>query len=123
MDLSLVRRHEVLRLHHHDRATLLAGKLHAVLQRRYAKGRDFYDLIWYLSDPDWPAPNLALLNAALRQGNWTGDQMTAHNWRQAVRRRLDELDWDGIVLDVRPFLEREGDVALVAKDNARRLLA
>ena len=41
--VSLVRRHETLRLFHHDRASLLAGKLHAVLQRPHAKGRDLYD--------------------------------------------------------------------------------
>jgi hypothetical protein len=35
----------LLQLHYHDRASLLAGKLHAVLQRPYAKGRDFFDLL------------------------------------------------------------------------------
>ena len=40
MDISLVRRHATLRLHHHDKASLLAGKLHAILQRPYTKGRD-----------------------------------------------------------------------------------
>ena len=44
---TVVRRHVTLHLQHHDRASLLAGKLHAVLQRPYAKGRDFYDLFWY----------------------------------------------------------------------------
>jgi predicted nucleotidyltransferase component of viral defense system len=44
---SLVRRHVLLNLQHHDRASLLAGKLHAVLQRPHLKGRDLYDLIWY----------------------------------------------------------------------------
>jgi hypothetical protein len=38
----MVRRHVLLQLHHHDRASLLAGKLHAVL---HAKGRDFFDLL------------------------------------------------------------------------------
>ena len=63
----MVRRHVLLQLHHHDRASLLAGKLHAVLQRPYVKGRDFFDLLWYLSDPGWPSPNLTLLNRALAQ--------------------------------------------------------
>ena len=38
-ETSLVRKHASLRLHHHDRASLLAGKLHAVLCRPWAKGR------------------------------------------------------------------------------------
>ncbi len=74
-DVSLVRRHITLRLFHHDRASLLAGKLHDVLQRGYTKGRDLYDLIWYLSDPDWPMPNLSLLNAALHQSDWHGEEL------------------------------------------------
>jgi len=49
---TVIRRHVTLQLHHHDRASLLAGKLHAILQRTYVKGRDMYDLLWYLSDPN-----------------------------------------------------------------------
>ncbi|MDE2794197.1 MAG: nucleotidyl transferase AbiEii/AbiGii toxin family protein [Gemmatimonadota bacterium] len=49
-ETRLVRRHVSLRLHHHDRASLLAGKLHAMLRRPWTKGRDVFDLGWYLSD-------------------------------------------------------------------------
>ena len=121
-DVGLVRRHVMLRLHHHDKATLLAGKLHAVLQRGYTKGRDLYDLIWYLSDPDWPAPNLDLLNAALQQSGWQRGAMRPHTWRGVVRQRLDAMDWGKAALDVGQFLEHQGDLALVTKDNALRLL-
>ena len=122
MEVSLVRRHVTLRLFHHDRASLLAGKLHAVLQRPWTKGRDLYDLIWYLSDPEWPAPNLDLLNAALRQTDWRGPEMTPDTWRPAVAERLEALDWNRATTDVRPFLERLDDAALVTKENALRLL-
>ena len=120
--VSLVRRHVLLRLCHHDQATLLAGKLHAVLQRGYTKGRDLYDLIWYLSDPEWPAPNLDLLNAALRQSGWQQGPMNADTWRRAVRQRLETMDWHQAAVDVGPFLENQDDLALVSKDNAMRLL-
>ena len=122
MVTTLVRRHETLRLFHHDRASLLAGKLHAVLERPYTKGRDLYDLVWYLSDPEWPPPNLALLNAALRQTGWAGSEMTPQDWRSALAGRLDGLDWTRAASDVRPFLERDQDVELVARDSAMRLL-
>ena len=121
-DTTLVRRHETLRLFHHDRASLLAGKLHAVLQRQYTKGRDLYDLVWYLGDPEWPPPNLALLNAALRQTGWAGTQMTPRSWRRAVAERMDLLDWNRAASDVRPFLERVEDVDLVDRSNVLRLL-
>ena len=120
---SLVRRHVTLQLQHHDRASLLAGKLHAIRQRPYVKGRDLYDLLWFLSDPDWPAPNLVLLNNALRQTGWSGEPLTEGNWREAVYRRLRAIPWDRVVSDVRPFLEPSADPALLTPDNLMRLLA
>jgi len=75
LETTVVRRHVTLQLHHHDRSSLLAGKIHAILQRKYTKGRDFYDLFWYLSDSGWPGPNLTLLNNALAQTEWAGDNL------------------------------------------------
>ena len=121
-ETSIVRRYVTLNLLHHDRASLLAGKLHAVLSRGYTKGRDLYDLVWYLADPDWPSPNLALLNSALSQTGWSGPKLTETNWRRQVMKRLDDLQWERAVGDVRPFLERQSDLNLLTKDNFRRLL-
>lgn len=115
----LVRRHVSLRLWHHDRASLLAGKLHAILRRPFAKGRDLYDLAWYLGDPSWPAPNLELLNAVLSQVG--ADALTPATWPAAVVHRLESLSWDRLADDVRPFLER-GE-RLATRDELRELLA
>jgi hypothetical protein len=112
-----------LHLCHHDKASLLAGKLHAVLSRPWAKGRDLYDLVWYLADRTWPAPNLDLLNAALAQTEWKGLVLTAATWREQLRQRIDTLDWEKARADVRPFLERERDLDLVTKEGLGRLLA
>ena len=123
IETTLVRRHVTLRLCHYDQASLFAGKLSAVLNRPWPKGRDLFDLAWYLADPSWPAPNLALLNAALTQTGWAGPTMTAANWRQEVRRRLAALDWTAARADVRPFLEQERDLQLVSSDALDSLLA
>jgi hypothetical protein len=119
---TIVRRHVILHVRHHDKASLFAGKLHAVLARRYTKGRDIYDLLWYLSDRMWPAPNLELLNNALRQTRWQGSPITLENWRQLVSRRLETIRWRQVVEDVRPFLERPEDVALLTQENLLALL-
>jgi len=116
IETSIVRRHVTLHLCHYDKASLLAGKLHAVLSRPWAKGRDLYDLAWYLADRTWPAPNLELLNAALAQTGWTGPTMAASNWRQELRQRVENLDWENARADVRPFLERERDIDLVDRE-------
>jgi hypothetical protein len=122
LSTTLVRRHVPLHLQHHDRASLLAGKLHAVLQRPYVKGRDLYDLLWYLSDPDWPSPNLALLNNALRQTRWPDGPLNEQTWREAVADRLQEVMWDRVVADVRPFLDQTGDPDILTRENLFKLL-
>jgi predicted nucleotidyltransferase component of viral defense system len=122
IETSIVRRHVTLNLCHHDKASLLAGKLNAVLTRQWTKGRDLYDLAWYLADRTWPAPNLALLNAALAQSAWKGPRLTAANWRKQLRLRLAAIDWDKARADVRPFLERERDLDLVSAEALGKLL-
>ncbi|MCL5279240.1 MAG: nucleotidyl transferase AbiEii/AbiGii toxin family protein [Planctomycetes bacterium] len=119
---TIVRRHVTLNLRHHDKASLLAGKLHAFLARKYIKGRDVYDLIWYLSDRTWPEPNLELLNNALAQTGWQGSHVTAENWRLLVERRVETLDWKRVVADVEPFLERPADLALLTREDLTALL-
>ena len=118
LEIDLVRRHITLRLQHHDRASLLAGKLHAILQRDYAKGRDLYDLMWYLSDPDWPEPNLVLLRNALSQTGWKGPIPSSENWRGLIYERLRIINWKVVVNDVRPFLERPAEVDLLTSSIA-----
>lgn len=119
---TITRRHVVTHIQHYDRASLFAGKLHAILTRTYAKGRDMYDLMWYLSDRSWPKPNLVLLNNALAQTGWTGPVTTLENWPELVQQRIDQFNWEQILLDVRPFLERPEDQALLTKENMARLL-
>lgn len=113
-ETQFIRRFGLLNLLYHDRASLFAGKLHAVLARGYTKGRDLFDLAWYLADPTWPAPNLALLNDALRQTRWKGPAATPATWRQLIADKLDSVDWKAARQDVTPFLERPGDAQLVA---------
>ena len=116
LETTLVRRHVTLHLCHHDKPSLLAGKLHAILARPWTKGRDLYDLAWYLADRSWPAPNLPLLNAALAQTGWSGPALTGDTWTFAVRERLARCDWAQAQADVRPFLEHERDVQLVSAE-------
>ena len=122
LSTTLTRRHVTLRLQHHDRASLLAGKLHAVLQRPFLKGRDVYDLLWYLSDPQWPPPNLLLLNNALRQTGWTGVDLDQASWRGVVRDRLQTIPWERMLADVRPFLESGAEAELLTREHVLRLL-
>lgn len=116
LQTRVIRRFVTLNLLHYDPASLLGGKLHAVLTRKYTKGRDLYDLAWYLADPLWPAPNLTLLNNALRQTGWQEELLRPDTWRNAVAHRLEAVDWKQAVADVSPFLERPQDVSLISAE-------
>lgn len=122
LETTVVRRHVLLQLNHHDRASLFAGRLHAILQRPFAKGRDLYDLLWYLTDTRPVPPNLTLLNNALAQTGWTGEPLTGATWTDPVRDRLRSLDWKAVVADVRPFLEDAAAADLLTPENLLRAL-
>jgi hypothetical protein len=123
LETTLVRRlGATFNLTHYDKASLLAGKLHALLTRKYTKGRDLYDLIWYLADRDWPAPNLGLLAAALAHTHWKGPVPTDTTWRRILAKRLESVNWSGAQKDVEPFLERDEDRRLVTRENVLGLL-
>ena len=120
---SVVRRHVTLRLQHHDRASLLAGKLHAILQRPFEKGRDVYDLLWYLSDPAWPEPNLILLNNALVQTGWSGATITDNHWRSTLKERLQGTKFEALRQDVLPFLEDPKEIDLLTWEDLSLVLS
>lgn len=115
--------HVALNLQHHDRSSLFAGKLRALLQRSYPKGRDIFDLWWYLSQPNWAEPNLPMLNQALEQSGWPGQRLESNRWRELVRERVDLVDWKEDVLhDVRAFLMDSAWEKTVDKDHLLKLL-
>ncbi|MCD6136302.1 nucleotidyl transferase AbiEii/AbiGii toxin family protein [Candidatus Bipolaricaulota bacterium] len=113
---TLIDRHFLLALLHYDIPSMMAGKLHALLSRPYTKGRDIYDLLWYLSRPDGADPNIHLLQNALAQTGWNGPPVRAGNWREAIADKIAELDFSKIAEDVGPFLERPEDRALLSRE-------
>lgn len=119
---KVIRRFAMLNLLHYDKSSLLAGKLHAVLTRKYTKGRDLYDLMWYLSDPTWPAPNLIQLNNALKQTGWNKTMPTKDNWHQIILEHAKTINWEQARNDVLPFLEQEQDINMVSLDILENLL-
>jgi predicted nucleotidyltransferase component of viral defense system len=121
-ETSVIRRYIMLNIYHYDKPSLMSGKLHALLARSYIKGRDLYDIFWYLSDPSWPAPNIAFLNNALNQTGWSGPEIDRNNWTEVLGQKLKTIDWGRAVEDVRPFLERVEDIELLTRDNMLKLL-
>lgn len=116
LETRLVTRHFPIVVRAHDLASCMAGKAHALLARGHTKGRDLFDLAWYLTHPARPAPNLELLRNALAQTGWKGPEIEARSWRSVLAERVSSLDWGGAVRDVEPFLEDARDRALLDRE-------
>ena len=109
---SRIRKHVSIRVRHHDWPSLLAGKLLAVLNRPWPKGRDYYDLMWYLEQDPRSEPNLALLNAGMAQQNPNADTLTRENWRYKVADRVLQVPWDRVTEDIARLVEGRDDIPL-----------
>jgi len=114
----IVNRYLLFGVRHHDLPSMMAGKIHAILSRPYAKGRDWYDLLWYLSRRPPVEPNPTLLEAALLQ---TGT-LPPEGWRSAIVQRIMELDFRLIRTDIEPFLERREEAALLDRASLLALV-
>jgi hypothetical protein len=96
--------------------TLSSGfgtKAHALLCRRYVKGRDWYDFVWYTSRR--VRPDLGLLhNALFQQGPWAGQPlaMTPEWLIENLGALIREVDWRQARMDVQRFLPTAEQAAL-----------
>jgi len=106
----------------HDLPTFLAGKLHALIQRPFTKGRDYYDLVFLFSRWQKLIPNFTYLRNALRQTNYRGEEITEHNWRNVILDIISKTNWDQVIKDVEPFLESVADLQLLNRENLNVLL-
>lgn len=86
-------------------ASSFAGKSHALLCRKYTKGRDWYDFIWYVNKKI--VPNFKLLQSALFQmGPWAGQKIAldANMYISLLKDKITTVDWKIAKADVQRFL-------------------
>jgi hypothetical protein len=115
-ETGIVNRHALLSLRYYDLPSLMAGKVHALITRKYPKGRDWYDLVWYRAVRPPIEPNLEQLQNALDQTQGKG-VISAANWKTEITQKLRSLDCEVLVEDVRSFLENPNESALLTEDN------
>lgn len=87
----------------HDLATGFAGKIAASLFREYQKGRDFYDLQWYLQQKQKILINLAYLNANVEQQKKKTFE-TEEELLNAVAEKVKKLDIPLMKMDLERFI-------------------
>jgi predicted nucleotidyltransferase component of viral defense system len=102
--------------------SLFAGKLHALLFRRWnnrVKGRDWYDLVWYAAHH--PQLNLYHLEQRMRQtGQWSGDaRLTRERFDELMNVAIERLDLDQARQDVAPFVKNQQALAIWSREFFR----
>lgn len=103
----------------YDKSSLFAGKLHAVIARKWknrVKGRDFYDFVFYIAN-DIPV-NLKHLESRLKQTNTIeeGFHLTLNSLKILLYERFDDIDFELAKNDVLPFIKDANELDLWSSD-------
>lgn len=122
IDRSTINKYFPFSIIHHDPPSFLAGKCRAILQRQYTKGRDFFDLMFYLSRWNRLEPNFNYLNNCLAQTGYEGGVFSMDNWKTLLLNHLEQTDWKLVVEDVAPFISSNADLQLLTLETFKQLL-
>ncbi len=103
---------------HCNLPSLMAGKLHAIIFRPYTKGRDWYDLLRYLTK--WVRPNEELFAHLCAQ---SGYEYTQGTRSMLVREKIVSLDYHTIITDLNPFIMDPTELILLKSEIFLSLLS
>lgn len=87
-------------------SSLFAGKMHALLFRNWkqrVKGRDWYDLEWYIKRGT-PLDLHHFLLRAQDTGDWSGESITQKQVVQLLKEKIDAVSFEGIREDIARFI-------------------
>lgn len=103
----------------YDKASLFAGKIHAVIARSWksrVKGRDLYDYVYYLSLDT--QVNLQHLEARLKQTNTISVDavLTRKVLIEILEQRFDHIDFEVAKADIRPFIKNQDSLEIWSND-------
>jgi hypothetical protein len=96
---------------HFDLPSMFATKLHACFCRKFTKGRDFYDFVWYVGKKT--KPNYTLLNNAVIQTEGHDPGVDEHNFKKYLLENIQKIDFDLVRRDVERFLEDKSELKLL----------
>ena len=89
-----------------DLPSLFAGKMHALLFRKWkdrVKGRDWYDMEWYIRKG--VSLNVAhFLQRAQDSGDWQSPTISKEEFFELLRDKISNTSIDKVKADVRPFI-------------------
>ena len=98
----------------YSRPSLFAGKLHALLYRKWntrVKGRDWYDFEWYVKKGI--ALDLDLfLNRAKASKDWDAELISVEQIKDLLRQKIDAVSFTNIKEDIVRFIKDEEVLAI-----------
>jgi predicted nucleotidyltransferase component of viral defense system len=97
----------------YDLPTLFAGKALALLFRPYDRGRDYYDLIWFMGQKI--RGNAAYFQAGAAQAGGKTSVKTWEDVLKEVGEKADRVSSAALLRDLRPFLEDPTDAAWLGR--------
>lgn len=92
-----------------DRPSLFAGKMHALLFRKWknrVKGRDWYDLEWYIRK-GIPLDMQHFIHRAKDTGDWHEKEMPQQHVLDLLREKFKIVSFDSVKEDVVPFIKND----------------
>lgn len=96
------------------RPCLFAGKLHALLYRKWnnrVKGRDWYDLEWYIKK-GIPLDLGHFLSRAKDTGHWKAEEITREQIIELLQDKIDSVSFANIKEDVVRFIKEDNVLSI-----------
>ncbi len=90
-------------------SSLFSGKMHALLYRKWGnrvKGRDWYDLEWYIKKKA-PMDIVHFLARAKDTNDWQEDSISSEQIISILDLKIDSVSFKGIKEDVRRFIKND----------------
>ena len=113
-EIVMINKNFLFKVRCYEPASLFAGKLHAVLFRKYAKGRDYYDLLWFLTRKT--PVNYELLSHAAAQTEKKASGMNREALKHLLAAKIGHTDFAHIRDDVQPFLAKKEEIEYFRKE-------
>lgn len=88
---------------------LFAGKMHALLFRKWGKnvkGRDWYDMEWYIKT-GVPLNRRHFVLRAIDSGDWNSGTITEDEFRDLLAKRIDSVNMQYVRDDIRRFIKNQ----------------
>lgn len=114
---TIVTKTYMINIVHFDLPSSFATKLHACFYRKFTKGRDFYDFIWYVGKKI--KPNYILLNNAVEQTEGHNPNVNEMHFKKYLLENIERIDFNTARKDVERFLEDKSELKLFNLDTIK----